>query len=106
MSDSILQGERLLAHLSTDKPLYKPGETVYGRAALLDAFTRAPASRPVALTFAVKSPKGEVLYRLPAAAEGGIAAFSQKLAEDLAGGEYKLCAEFPEEGFAAQELAF
>lgn len=41
----VFPDERLLAHLATDKPLYRPGEMLYARAALLDALSRAPCRR-------------------------------------------------------------
>src|SRR5205085_11426234 len=36
--------ERYLTHVSTDKPVYRPGETLYVRGAVLRADTRAPMS--------------------------------------------------------------
>ncbi len=98
--------ERLLAHLATDKPLYRPGETVFGRAALLDAFTRAPAQRIVWLEWEVRSPRGDVVTQGGGASAGGIAPFSWRIPEELPGGEYRLAIKFPGEGFPPAETKF
>src|SRR5439155_1331228 len=54
---------RWLAHLTTDKPLYRPGEVVYARAALLDAFSRVPADGSSWANFQVRSPRGDEVHR-------------------------------------------
>ena len=97
---------RLLAHPATDKPMYKPGETVYGRAAVLDAFTRAPAAENTRLKFEVRSPKGDVVTEGDGTAEHGVAAFSWAIPAGQAGGEYKLLVKFPYTGDPAAEIGF
>src|SRR5439155_1724906 len=92
--------------LATDKPLYKPGETIYGRAALLHAFTRAPVARAVWLFFEVKAPKGDVLFSGHTVAEGGVAAFSWAIPKAQAGGEHKLAVRFAGGEFAPAEAGF
>ncbi|MBI3725961.1 hypothetical protein HY251_18695 [bacterium] len=106
--------ERWLLHLATDKPLYRPGETVYARGALLDAFTRAPA--PWALTgqptpvarpsFQVRGPSGAVVFQGVCPANGGVAAFAWTIPHELPGGEYKLVARFPWDGLPETEVSF
>lgn len=98
--------ERLLAHLATDKPLYRPGEVLYARAALLDAFTRAPAQRAGNLGFEVRSPRGDVVVSRPAPVARGIGAFSWAIPDDVAGGEYTLFARCPAESFPPAEITF
>jgi uncharacterized protein YfaS (alpha-2-macroglobulin family) len=97
--------DRFLAHLETDKPLYRPGEIVYGRAAVLDAFTRAPLARREYAVFEVRSPKGDVVIQETGAIADGIAAFSWAVPQGIAGGSYKLVTKFPA-GFPSTELAF
>lgn len=99
-------GERFLAHLATDKPLYRPGETVYARAALLEAFSRVPSSQPVQCQIEVKSPRGETVFQTMTVALQGIAPFAWPVPAELAGGEYKLVASFPWNGFPSTEVAF
>ncbi len=98
--------ERLLAHLATDKPIYRPGDVLYARAALLDALTRAPAQRGGNLGFEVRSPRGEVVVSRPAPVARGIGAFSWAIPDDIAFGEYALFAHCPAETFPPAEIAF
>jgi FHA domain-containing protein/A-macroglobulin complement component/alpha-2-macroglobulin family protein/MG2 domain-containing protein len=102
----VFPDERLLAHLATDKPLYRPGEVLYARAALLDAFTRAPALRGGNLAFEVRSPRGDVVVSRPAPVARGISAFSWAIPDDVVGGEYVLFARCPAESFPPAEMAF
>lgn len=97
--------ERLLAHLATDKPLYKPGDRVYARAALLDAFTRAPAGR-VHVAWKVRGARGDVVFQGATDSEQGVAAFSWDVPKEQAGGEYTLGLELPHTGDAPAELTF
>ena len=98
--------ERLLAHLATDKPLYRPGEVLYARAALLEAFTRAPAKRAGNLAFEVRSPRGDVVVSRPAPIARGIGAFSWAIPDDVVGGESVLFARCPAESFPPGEISF
>ncbi|MBI2942650.1 MAG: A-macroglobulin complement component [Candidatus Wallbacteria bacterium] len=98
--------DRYLAHLATDKPLYRPGETVYGRAAVLHAFTRAPAPDGLGLKFEVRSPRGDVLVDGHTAVAAGVAAFSWTVPAGQAGGEHKLVAKFPNTGDPDAEAGF
>lgn len=109
-----LGSDRFLAHLSTDKPLYRPGERVRARAVLLDAFTRKPGSH-VHTQFEVRSPKGEVLFQQAddagaadpkAGFESAVAAFGWEIPADGAGGAYTLAAKFPGAGFPDAEATF
>jgi len=98
--------ERLLAYLATDKPIYRPGEILYARAALLDALTRAPAQRGGNLGFEVRAPRGDVVVSRPAPVARGIGAFSWAIPDDVAFGEYALFAHCPAESFPPAEIAF
>jgi hypothetical protein len=97
--------ERHLAHLATDKPLYRPGERVYGRAVVLAAFRRTPyAGSEGAGTIEVTSARGEVVHRGAARVVDGIAPFGWSVPGDVAGGTYRLTARFPWLGVPAAEL--
>lgn len=102
----VLPEERLLAYLATDKPLYRPGDMLYARAALLDALTRGPAQRAGNLGFEVRSPRGDVVVSRPAPVARGVGAFSWAIPEDVVGGEYVLFARCPAESFPPAELTF
>ncbi|MBI3892964.1 MAG: A-macroglobulin complement component, partial [Candidatus Wallbacteria bacterium] len=98
--------DRYLAHLATDRPTYRPGEIVYGRAAVLQAFTRAPLPDSCEATFEVRSPRGDVVATGNTAVENGVAAFSWTVPAGQAGGEHKLVAKFPDRGFPDSETTF
>lgn len=53
---------RFLTHVYTDKPIYKAGETVYVRGAVLEARTHAPAPNGQWSQVTVKGPKGETVW--------------------------------------------
>ena len=101
-----LPDERLLAHLATDKPIYRPGDVLYARVALLDAVTRAPAQRGGNLGFEVRSPRGDVVVSRPAPVARGISAFSWAIPDDAASGELSLFAHCPAESFSPAEIVF
>src|SRR3990167_7557024 len=52
---------RYLTHVSTDKPIYKIGETVYVRGVVLEAKTRVPAPNGQYAQITIKGPKGETI---------------------------------------------
>ncbi len=77
-----------LVHLATDRPLYKPGQTIKFRAAVLRMKDLAPIDgRPG--RFVVSSPEGEVLLEEKiAAGPWGVAAGDFPLASDAPVGSY------------------
>ncbi|MEN3002223.1 MAG: MG2 domain-containing protein [Armatimonadota bacterium] len=84
--------ERAQILLTTDKPIYQPGQTVHLRALCL----RKPDMRPAAnamLTFEVRDPKGNMVYRVQErVSHYGIAAAEFPLANEIALGEYRVSA--------------
>jgi hypothetical protein len=98
--------ERYLAHLSTDKPVYRPGEKLFARAVVLEAFTRKPLPRPAASSFEVKSARGEKVMEGYSACEGGVAPFSWEIPAGQSGGTYTLSVKLPGEGAPAAEMTF
>ncbi len=102
--------ERRLLHLSTDKPYYRPGETVYLRGVLLDAFTQAPigtVNEPPCLV-EVRSPKGDIVTQAHVGFGGGEAAlgFAWGVPAEQAGGEYRLVAKPAWSGYPEAETTF
>jgi hypothetical protein len=98
-----------LTHLTTDKPMYQPGEIVHFRSLTLDRFTHQPANSDLLLHFTLTTPLGEIrpiargvsnLVRLAGkTAEAvtvdgkplrGVGAGELSLDSDLPGGEYTL----------------
>ena len=82
--------ERALVFLATDKPIYKPGETVYARAVLLRADTFFPlrnAQAPVLLT--ITGPRKDKLATLSAPVADSTAGFSWTIPATMPGGLYE-----------------
>jgi A-macroglobulin TED domain/Alpha-2-macroglobulin family len=50
-----------ITHLATDKPLYKPGETVFFRSLMLDRSTFTPPEQDIQLQFRITKPDGSVV---------------------------------------------
>lgn len=74
--------------LSTDKPVYQPGQTIHVRSLAL----RRPDLRPVAgqsLTFSITDPKGNVIFKQPDVSSAyGIASADCPLATEILEGAY------------------
>ncbi|MBI2922131.1 MAG: A-macroglobulin complement component [Planctomycetes bacterium] len=98
--------DRVAAYVATDKPMYRAGETVYGRAVLVDAHKRTPVDKSLPVQFQVKSPMGDVVATVRSAVERGSAAFAWTVPEGQAGGEYVLVAQFPWNGYTSSETKF
>ncbi len=76
--------------LTTDKPLYQPGQTIRLRALALRAFDLVPAAKQP-LVFEVEDAKGNKVYKkeLPTS-EYGIASADFTLADEVNMGEYRV----------------
>ena len=100
--------DRALTAVSTDKPVYKEGETVYVRAVALRALDRQPAFAHdgTAATFQVRGPKGEILASGVGVLKDAVAAFRWEIPSGQAGGEHTLVVAWPNEGWAPAERAF
>lgn len=83
--------DRLLAYLSTDKPIYRIGDKVYFRGVVLDAQTNLPV-RPEGWTLSaslmVKGPKGDIVARLHGRGESSTTGLSWEVPAGQAGGQY------------------
>jgi len=82
------------AHLSTDKPMYQPTESVRFRALVLDRFKLQPPTDDLSLTLSILDPQGSELVNIPGINPAdplrGIAAGEFALTESAPGGEYTL----------------
>jgi 5-hydroxyisourate hydrolase-like protein (transthyretin family) len=76
--------------LTSDKPLYQPGQTIHMRALALSTFDLTPA-RGATVNFLVEDPKGNKVFRdSVAASDFGVAAADFTLADLVNQGSYKL----------------
>jgi len=113
-----------LTHLYTDKPMYRPGETVHFRSLTLDRFSLKPAQEAFQLVYTATSPNGEQIFALhgsplltddqqQAPLSGpdkkpirGIGAGEFVIPPDRPGGEYTLTVREPQNRFPPQERKF
>ncbi len=109
--------DRFLAHVSTDKPIYRPGEMVYVRSVVLHAMTRVPLEmgppkgrrRAPWLNQAfieIKDPKGAVVVRASAETRDSVSGFGWQVPADQAGGEYTARVTYPSLGIPPAERKF
>lgn len=82
---------RFLTHVTTDKPIYKTGETVYVRGVVLDATTHVPTQNAWS-QLVIKGPKGETVLNGSSQVQAGAFGFSWVIPEGVAGGEYTIVA--------------
>lgn len=79
-------------HLTTDKPLYRPGDIIHIRALALSAFERRPAAEQ-RLRLTVTDARGNTVFRQTlTTSSSGVAAANFQLADEVNGGPYRLTA--------------
>lgn len=105
-----LGGEsRTLTLVGTDKPVYRPGETLYARAFVVHAkdFVPVPPGTGAATgQVEVKGPKGDTVASGSVQSELGVLAFSWDLPAESAGGEYTIRFTHPLTGHPEGERKF
>lgn len=95
--------ERFQTHVSTDKPLYRIGDTVYARAVVLEAHDHKPYAgaqngwTPPA-EVCVIGPKGEKVQCAASTPGDGAVAFQWVVPDGQAGGQYKMRVRWPQSG--------
>src|SRR5205807_6055880 len=113
-----------LTHLYTDKPMYRPGETVRFRSLTLERFSLKPPEQDFQLVFTITNPNGEEVFHLEGAprlvsASGnapvlgpdkqplkGIGAGEFKIDPASKGGEFTLTVREQQGRFPPQERKF
>ncbi|KAJ5074214.1 macroglobulin / complement [Anaeramoeba ignava] len=95
LEQDYFQSARYSLHISTDKVTYKPGETVYFRGVILEAFNHKPLGDLNELEgnpkMKILSPKGDsILEQVISRPQKSVYSVSWKIPEDSVGGEYKM----------------
>ena len=89
-SDQLGGETRILSHVSTDKPIYRGGETVYVRGVMLDARSHRPMADIPWVQIDVLGPKGEIVQQGGTQGADGVVSFTWAVPEGQAGGQYRL----------------
>ncbi len=106
-STEVLGGaDRYLTHLSTDKPIYRPGEQIYVRGVVLHHRTNTPHSENISATVEIIGPKGDAVASGPATAEDSVLAFAWTIPAEQPGGQYAVKVSHPWTGDAPVERNF
>jgi len=100
--------ERYLACVSTDKPIYRSGETLYVRGVILNALDNTPlkAGQEAVAMIEVLGPKGETVTQGSTRTQDSVAGFAWTVPAGQAGGEYKVKMSFPWQGYPPAERTF
>jgi hypothetical protein len=110
MPDSAALGgaDRYLTFVTTDKPIYRIGETLYVRGVILHHATHKPLPNEPVVSAVVEivGPKGDAVASGAIAAGDGVLGFSWQVPDDQAGGEYTAKITFPQYGHTPAERKF
>ena len=104
-----LGGElRYSTHLSTDKPTYRPEETIHFRGVLLHQATHKPLAdgQQVIGLVEIHGPKGDIVASGTAQTQDSVLGFSWLVPKEQAGGEYTAKVSYPSSGHAPAERKF
>ena len=94
--------ERYLTFVSTDKPIYKAGESVFIRGVVLNGANHKPlpANVPARAHIEIKGAGGALLASFDSNSENSVWGASWPVTIGQAGGEYTIEVTYPSEGFA------
>ncbi len=98
--------DRYLTHISTDKPLYRPGEQVLARGLMLEAIRHKPHPQSQQALIEIRGPKGEVVTSARVQTEDSVWGYSWTVPPEQPGGEYTLHVTYPSTGEAPAERKF
>jgi len=107
-TDTLGGPDRYLTYLSTDKPIYRAGETVYMRGVILHHSTRKPlpADKQFPGVVEIKGPKGDVVASGRVESEDSVLGFKWAVPDGQPGGEYTIKASYPDFGHPPAERKF
>ncbi len=100
--------DRYLTHLSTDKPIYRAGETIYMRGVLLHHASHRPlpAGAEVPALVEIAGPKGDTVASGFVSSQDSVLGYSWPVPDGQAGGEYTIRVSYPAHGFTPAERKF
>ncbi len=105
-TDSLGGRNRYQTFISTDKPLYRPGERVMARGLVLKADNREPHPGGANAQIEIRGPKGDVVTTGMVSVQDAVWGYSWTVPAEMAGGEYTLTVSYPWTGDAPAERKF
>ncbi|MDC0317735.1 MG2 domain-containing protein, partial [bacterium] len=109
VSTSELGGaDRYMTYLSTDKPIYRPGETMYVRGVVLHHRSRKPlpSNSNLQAAFNIKGPKGDSVASGWVTLQESVFGLQWKVPDEQAGGEFTVNVTYPSHGYTPAERKF
>ncbi|MBN1209966.1 MAG: A-macroglobulin complement component [Myxococcaceae bacterium] len=97
---------RYLTFVSTDKPLYRPGEQLMARGLMLEAVTRKPYPSQQQAQIEIRGPKGDVVTSARVQVQDSVWGYAWTIPPEQPGGEYTLKVTYPWLGEAPAERKF
>lgn len=97
---------RYRTYVSTDKPLYRPGEQVLARGLMLEAVHHTPNPVMQQAQLEIRGPKGDVVTSAMVQAQDSVWGYSWNIPAEQPGGEYTLRVSYPWTGEAPAERKF
>lgn len=103
---AVRETTRLVTRVSTDKPLYRPGETLRVRGVALESLRLTPAGN-ADLRLKLLDPRGAVVTDVALPTLSGVTAWEHALPADAPGGTWRLALSGPDgAAIASSERAF
>lgn len=98
--------DRFVTAASTDKPIYKPGETVYVRGVIVHHATHTPIVEQPQAVVEIRGPKGDTVASGIVQAQDSVLGFAWRIPDGQSGGEYALKVTYPWHGHPPAERKF
>ncbi|MDB4624670.1 MG2 domain-containing protein [Rubripirellula sp.] len=100
--------DRYMTYVSTDKPIYRPGETMYVRGVVLHHKSRKPLPTNINLqaAFNIKGPKGDSVASGWVNSQESVFGLQWKVPDEQVGGEYTVNVTYPGYGYTPAERKF
>lgn len=105
-TDSLGGANRFRTYVSTDKPLYRPGEQVLARGLMLEAVRHTLNPSPYQAKLEILGPKGDVVTSGMVNTEDSVWGYAWTIPAEQPGGEYTLRVSYPWTGDAPAERKF
>lgn len=99
--------DRQLAYLSTDKPVYRTGETIFFRTVILNAADNTPLDAGKQMvTIKIAGPRGDIIHQGQTVDDNSALGYQWPIPDGIAGGEYTATVSSPALGLPETQRQF